>query len=79
MFKRNQEQYQKCKRMRELYNHPYFKEFESIVDSEILGMINKSNLLSLFTTFSNYYIMVGMKRTLSMIKKMSRKADELDK
>ena len=65
--------------MNKLYNHPYFKEFEELVNEEVLGMVQRSNLFSLFTTLSNYYIMVGMKRTLAMIKKMSKKADELDK
>ncbi len=71
-------QYQDNKKIREFYKSDAYKVFETAVNNEVLGMIQRANILTLFGSVSNYFIAVGMRRILEMVKSMAKNADELE-
>ncbi len=71
-------QYHDNKKVREFYKSDAYKVFENAVNSEVLGMIQRANILTLFGSISNYFIAVGMRRILEMIKSMAKNADEFE-
>ena len=72
--------HQQCKKIRDIYRHPSYIEVKKVLNKEIdiLLSIKTLNIFTLFTTIANYYIMIGIKRSLITIERLARKADELD-
>ena len=53
--------------MRELSKSVYYRPLEALIRDEIYKNTNKAGLMSLFSSITNYFIGVGMKRIIELI------------